>query len=102
MLGKNQKKKALRTKRGSIASSNGRSHDHCGSESPTSSPSIPNKVGSDLSFTQFADTIEPSLLADIIECKPALTIICITLSNALSSLVHVQESLIPLGKMHRL
>lgn len=31
---------------------------------------IPNKVGSDLSFTQFADTVEPALLHDILKCRP--------------------------------
>lgn len=30
---------------------------------------IPNKVGSELSFTQFAATVEPSMLHDILKCR---------------------------------
>lgn len=33
---------------------------------------IPRKVGSDLSFIQFADTIEESTVAVILQCKPHL------------------------------
>jgi hypothetical protein len=35
---------------------------------------IPSRVGSDWSFTQFADTIEPSTIADIVMCKLISTI----------------------------
>lgn len=30
---------------------------------------IPNKVGSDFSFTQFAAAVEPSMLHDILKCR---------------------------------
>lgn len=30
---------------------------------------IPNKVGSELSFTQFAAAVEPPLLHDVLKCK---------------------------------
>jgi hypothetical protein len=30
---------------------------------------IPNRVGSDVSFVEFADTIPPSPLADLLKCK---------------------------------
>lgn len=32
-------------------------------------PSIPNKVGNELSFTKFAATVEPVLLQEMLRCK---------------------------------
>lgn len=32
-------------------------------------PSIPNKVGNELSFTKFAAPVEPGLMQDMLRCK---------------------------------
>lgn len=33
-------------------------------------PSIPNKVGNELSFSRFAAPVEPALLQEMLRCKP--------------------------------
>lgn len=69
MLGKNQKKKKLHAKRGDILTSYDNSSDPSRALSNASSFLIPNKVGSDLSFAKFADSIKPSMIRDVIKCK---------------------------------
>ncbi|RDW84448.1 hypothetical protein BP6252_02038 [Coleophoma cylindrospora] len=54
-------------KSGDIVSSNDGPEDPLGVLVRTSRSSIPNRVGSDLSFIQFADTVQPATLADLLK-----------------------------------
>ena len=46
-------------------------------------PALPNQVGDELSFTRFAAPLAPSLMRDILKCRPC---------EVLPSLGHVLDS----------
>ena len=50
-----------------------------------SSSKVPSKVGSELTFTQFATAVEPALLHDLLRCKSAL----------LTALTHIFLTIVP-------
>ncbi|KAK4060766.1 uncharacterized protein Triagg1_10609 [Trichoderma aggressivum f. europaeum] len=52
---------------------------------------IPQKVGSDLSFTQFADSVEPSLIKDILKCN-CHPPICLTPAETRTANTHFYRS----------
>jgi hypothetical protein len=79
MLGKNRGKtqhprRGEPTVSGFVGDSNQALNGPQGSLIKISHSIIPRKVGSDLSFIQFADTMELSLVADILKCRLISTI----------------------------
>lgn len=69
---------------------------------------IPNKVGSEFSFTQFAAAVEPSMLHDILKCRltPSATYShpqCVSfLSLANPSFIQCEEGHVPPGELYTL
>lgn len=64
MMGKNLGRKLERR-----APAKSRASKESCREQTTIADTIPQKVGTELSFVRFADTVEPALAADILACK---------------------------------
>lgn len=68
-------------------------------------PRIPDRVGNELSFTQFAAPVEPPLMQDLLKCEAShasdMMSFCGNLLTYPFSLSHGKKTIISIGKLHR-